>query len=116
MSTGQARVVPRDLQTEFRGWQTDSTLQLQKMTLQLGDMRPQVEGLRDLMAPFDVKFVAAVKALSETAMQLYMIVNDRSSPLLDRQDPLLIEHANVAAARNPAPADRMISRSADVDV
>jgi hypothetical protein len=81
MSTGQARVAPKDLQAEVRGWQTDCTLQLQTMTFQLNDMRPRVEGLRDLMAPFDIKFVAAVKALSETAMQLYMIVNDRSSPV-----------------------------------
>jgi hypothetical protein len=98
MSTGQARVVRKDLQAEFQGWQTDCTLQLQKMTFQLDDMRPRVEGLRDLMAPFDRKFVAAVKALSETAMQLYMVVNDRSSPLLDRQDLIPIENAD---ARRP---------------
>jgi len=31
-------------------------------------MRQQVEGLRDLMAPFDFTFVAAVKVSSERAM------------------------------------------------
>jgi len=85
MSTGQAQIVPGDLRAELRGWQTDFTLQLQKITFQLEDMRERVEGLRDLMAPFDVKFVATVKALSETAMQLYMVVNDRSSALLGRR-------------------------------
>jgi len=94
MSTGEARV-PKDLRAEFRGWQTDFTLQLQEMTFGLEDMRQRVEGLRELMAPFDVKFVTAVKALSETAMQLYMIVNDRSSPLLERQDAPQVENADV---------------------
>ena len=92
MSTGQARVVPKDLRAEFRGWQTDFTLQLQKMTFQLEDMRQRVEGLRDLMAPFDVTFVAAVKASSETAMRLYMVVNDRSSSQLDGPAPMEIEN------------------------
>jgi hypothetical protein len=41
-------------------------------------MRQRVEGLRELMAPFDVEFAAAVKVLTETAMQLYMVANDRS--------------------------------------
>jgi hypothetical protein len=91
MSTGQARVVPKALRAEFRGRQTEFTLQLQKITFQLEDMRQQVEGLRDLMAPFDVTFVAAVKASSEWAMQLYMVVNDRSSPQLDCLDPMQIE-------------------------
>jgi hypothetical protein len=91
MSNGQARIVPTDLRAEFRGWQTDFTLQLQKITLQLEDMRQQVEGLRDLMAPFDVTFVAAVKTSSETAMRLYMVVNDRSSPQLDCLDPMQTE-------------------------
>jgi hypothetical protein len=91
MSTGQARVGPKDLRAEFRGWQTEFTLQLQKITFQLEDMRQQVEGLRDLMAPFDVTFVAAVKASSERAMQLYMVVNDRSSPQLDCLDPMQTE-------------------------
>jgi hypothetical protein len=91
MSTGQARVGPKDLRAEFREWQTEFTLQLQKITFQLEDMRQQVQGLRDLMAPFDVTFVAAVKASSERAMQLYMVVNDRSSPRLDCLDPMQIE-------------------------
>jgi hypothetical protein len=65
---------------------------LQKMTFQLEDMRERVEGLRDLMAPFDATFVAAVKASSETAMRLYMVVNDRSSPQLDGPDPVEIEN------------------------
>jgi hypothetical protein len=95
MSTGEARVVPKDLRAEFRRWQTEFTPQLQEMRFQLEDMRQRVEGLRELMAPFDVKFVTAVKALSETAMQLYMIVNDRSSLLLDRQDPVQVENADV---------------------
>jgi hypothetical protein len=92
MSTGQARVVSKDLRAEFRGWQTDFTLQLQKMTFQLEDMRQRVEGLRDLMAPFDATFVAAVKVSSETAMRLYMVVNDRSSPQLECPDPVEIEN------------------------
>ena len=98
MSTGQAQIVPGDLRAELRGWQTDFTLQLQKITFQLEDMRERVEGLRDLMAPFDVKFVATVKALSETAMQLYMVVNDRSSALFGRPEPVQMEKAD---ARRP---------------
>jgi len=98
MSTGQAQIVPGDVRAELRGWQTDFTLQLQKVTFQLEDMRERVEGLRDLMAPFDVKFVATVKALSETAMQLYMVVNDRSSALLGRPEPVQMEKAD---ARRP---------------
>ena len=91
MSTGQARVVPKNLRAEFRGWQTHFTLQLQKITFQLEGMRQQGEGLRDPMAPSDFTFVAAVKASSERAMQLYMVVNDRSSPQLDCLDPMQIE-------------------------
>jgi hypothetical protein len=98
MSNGQARVVAKDLRAEFRGWQTDFTLQLQEITLRLEDMRRRVEGLRDLMAPFDITFVAAVKASSETAMRLYMVVNDRSSPQPDRRDLVHIENAD---ARRP---------------
>jgi hypothetical protein len=94
MSTGQAQIVPEDLRAELRGWQTDFALQLQKITFQLEDMRERVEGLRDLMAPFDVKFVANVKALSETAMQLYMVVNDRCSALFARPDPVQMENAD----------------------
>jgi hypothetical protein len=78
MSTGEACVVPEDLRAESRGWQKDSALQLQKVTFQVEEMRQRAEGLRELMMPFDVKFAAAVKALTETAMQLYMVVNDRS--------------------------------------
>jgi hypothetical protein len=78
MSTGQARVIPEDLRAESREWQKDSALQLQKVTFQLEEVRQRVEGLCELMAPFDLKFVAAVKVLAETAMQLYMVVNDRS--------------------------------------
>jgi hypothetical protein len=78
MRTGHARVVPEDLRAESRDWQKDSALQLQKVTFQIEEMRQRVEGLRELMAPFDVKFAAAVKVLTETAMQLYMVVNDRS--------------------------------------
>jgi len=78
MNTGQERVEPEDLGIEFRDWQKDATLQLQKITSQVEEMRQRVEGLRDLMAPFDVKFAATVKVLTETAMQLYMVVNDRS--------------------------------------
>ena len=91
MSTGQARGAPKDLRAEFRGWQTDFTLQLQEITFRLEDMRQQVEGLRDLMAPFDLTFVAAVKASTEKAMQLYMVVNDRSSPQLDCLDIMQTE-------------------------
>src|SRR5262249_35629459 len=98
MSTGQAQIVPGDVRAELRGWQTDFTLQLQKVTFQLEDMRERVEGLRDLMAPFDVKFVATVKALSETAVQLYMVVNDRSSALFGRPEPVQMEKAD---ARRP---------------
>jgi uncharacterized protein Smg (DUF494 family) len=98
MSTGEARVVPKDLRAEFRRWQTDFTLQLQEITFQLEDMCQRVEGLRDLMAPFDITFVAAVKASSETAMRLYMVVNDRSLPQLDRPDLVHIENAE---ARRP---------------
>ena len=78
MSTGQARVEPEDLRVEFRDWQKDSALQLQKLTSQVEELRQRVEGLRDLLAPFDIKFVAAVKILTQTAMQLYLVVNDRS--------------------------------------
>jgi len=78
MNTGQERVEPEDLGIEFRDWQKDATLQLQKIASQVEEMRQRVEGLRDLMAPFDVKFAATVKVLTETAMQLYMVVNDRS--------------------------------------
>jgi hypothetical protein len=78
MSTGQACVVAEDLRAECRDWQKDSALQLQKVTFQVEEMRQRVEGLRELMTPFDVKFAAAVKLLTETAMQLYMVVNDRS--------------------------------------
>jgi len=78
MSTGQARAEPEDLRVEFRDWQKDSALQLQKLTSQVEELRQRVEGLRDLLAPFDIKFVAAVKILTQTAMQLYLVVNDRS--------------------------------------
>lgn len=78
MSTGHARVISEDLRAESRDWQRDSALQLQKVTFQLEEMRQRVEGLRELMAPFDLKFAATVKVLAETAMQLYMVVNDRS--------------------------------------
>ena len=78
MSTGQACVVAEDLRAECRDREKDSALQLQKVTFQVEEMRQQVEGLRELMTPFDVKFAAAVKALTEIAMQLYMVVNDRS--------------------------------------
>jgi hypothetical protein len=88
MSTGQAQIVPGDLRAEFREWQTDFKSQFQNMTSQLEDMRGRVEGLRDLMVPFDHKFVAAVKALSETALQIYMVVNDRSFPLFGDSEPL----------------------------
>jgi hypothetical protein len=78
MSTGQARVEPEDLRLEFRDWQKDSALQLQTIASQLEEIRQRVEGLRDLMAPFDIKFAAAAKVLTQSAMQLYMVVNDRS--------------------------------------
>ena len=78
MRTGQACVVPEDLRAESRDWQKDGALQLQKLTFQVEEMRQRVEGLRELMAPFDPKFATAVKVLTETAMQLYMVVNDRS--------------------------------------
>jgi len=77
MSTGQARVEPEDLRVEFRDWQKDSALQLQKLTSQVEEMRQRVEGLRELMAPFEVKFAAAVTVLTQSAMQLYMVVNNR---------------------------------------
>jgi hypothetical protein len=94
MSIGQARVVPQDLRAELRRWQTDFARQLQKITFQLQDMRQRVEGLRDLMVPFDVTFVAAVKASSETAMQLYLVVNDRCSSQLDGSDPMHMQNAD----------------------
>jgi len=78
MSTGQTRVEPEDLGIEFRDWQKHAALQLQKITSEVEEMRQRVEGLRDLMAPFDVKFAATVKALTQTAMQLHMVVNDRT--------------------------------------
>lgn len=94
MNMGRTHVIATDPRSEFRRWQNDYALQLQEMAPRIEAMRQKVEGLRDLMVPLDCKFAAAVKALTETTMQLYLIVNDRSPPVadeagrgVDRKDP-----------------------------
>jgi hypothetical protein len=102
MTTSRPRVIPRALRSEFWSWQNDYTLQLQHIVPQFEEMRQTVEGLRGLMMPFDAKFVAAAKALAETTMQLYMVVNDRSLSTPDRSDQTPIVEANEQRREVPA--------------
>ena len=90
MSMNRVRLTPKDLRGEIRDWQNDHTQLLRGITPQVEELRKRVEGLRDLMAPFDAKFVAAVEALTEVTMQLYMIVNSRAA--LDGQGQAQIEN------------------------